>query len=127
MNKDAKTQLERQEYERLLEEGDVLTREKFEEIDEMNCIICLDKMLIGQTITKTKCGEQEYIPNTSSALKKDKKSILEGHKFHKHCLKEWFVNDKVYMTKDEMYFHRCPVCRGDVLNIVLKEEAEAAK
>jgi len=57
MNKDTITQLERQEYERLLEDGDVLTGERFEEIDEMNCIICLDRMLIGQTITKTKCGE----------------------------------------------------------------------
>jgi hypothetical protein len=47
----------------------VLTGERFEEIDEMNCIICLDRMLIGQTITKTKCGEKEYIPNTSAALK----------------------------------------------------------
>ena len=47
MNKDAITQLERQEYDRLIEEGDVLIGERFEEIDEMNCIICLDRMLIG--------------------------------------------------------------------------------
>jgi len=42
-------------------------------------------------------------------------------------LKEWFLNDKVYLTADGIYFHRCPVCRGDVLNVVPKEEAENAK
>jgi len=42
-------------------------------------------------------------------------------------LKEWFFNDKVYLTADGIYFHRCPVCRGDVLNVVPKEEAENAK
>ena len=36
MNKDTITQIERQKYDRLLEEGYVLTGERFEEIDEMN-------------------------------------------------------------------------------------------
>ena len=77
---------------------------KYEEVEELTCAICFDKMRVGQTIIKTFCGGSNelkhksdvshYFQEKQSELVSDirdqdemylQSNLLKGHKFHKGC------------------------------------------
>lgn len=114
------------DYEQLLE--------KYEEIEDLTCTICLEKMKLDEVIVRTLCSSSfksrelkkvtQYFKDnqepTSSKKVNDKDSLyvcdpLSGHKFHKSCFQQFMNAQRERLKDTNEIFHRCPVCREDVL------------
>lgn len=42
--------------------------------------------------------------------------LLKGHKFHKGCFQKWLNMERERLENQDDIFHRCPICRQDVLD-----------
>ena len=91
-------EMTQEDYEQLLE--------KYEEIEDLTCAICIDRMRLGQTVIKTLCSGSNEVKhkNDVSHYFRDKQDllsdnkdddivlqshVLRGHKFHKGCFQKW--------------------------------------
>ena len=108
------------EYELLLEKN-------YEEIDDLTCMICLEKMKLDESVIRTLCSttgikQATKVHSSSQKVAQSEDTFLicdplKGHKFHKDCFLKWLNMQRDRLLHTQTLFHSCPICREDVMSL----------
>ena len=108
----------------------------YEEIEDLTCPICMEKMELDQFVVKTMCGggtseadghaldrarhsrdgQDQSSDTTNEIIRQRQENLLKGHKFHRICFQKWLNIERDRLQDPDEIFHRCPLCRQDVMS-----------
>ena len=108
----------------------------YEEIEDLTCPICMEKMELDQFVVKTMCGggtgevggrapdrarhsrdgQDQSSDTTNEVIRHRQDNLLKGHKFHRICFQKWLNIERDRLQDPDEIFHRCPLCRQDVMS-----------